>query len=111
LVRDIDAMGLRLMVTELEVIDQFLPADFATRDAIAAELVETFLQTVCAGAIQPAAILSWGISDKYTWMRIYRKRLDGLPNRPLPLDAALHPKKMLAVIRRFAGEKVKLLPE
>jgi endo-1,4-beta-xylanase len=103
LIGDIQKMDLKIMVTELEVIDQFLPA--ASRDAMAAKLVESFLTTVCGGADQPAAILSWGITDKYTWMRSLRRRPDGLPNRPLPLDATMHPKEMLAVIQRFTGEK------
>ncbi len=111
LVGEIDAMGLRVMVTELDVKDQFLPADPATRDAITAKAVETFLQTVCAGVHRPTAVLTWGITDRYTWMRYYVKRADGLPNRPLPLDAGFRPKKMFAVIQRFAGQKASQLPQ
>jgi endo-1,4-beta-xylanase len=100
LLKAIRDLGLEVMITELDVIDENLPADFGLRDELAAKAVFAFLDTVC-GVVRPAAIVTWGISDKYTWMRVYRKRKDGLPNRPLPLDSAMQPKKMLAVIEEF----------
>jgi endo-1,4-beta-xylanase len=101
---EIRSMDLEITVTELEVIDQFLPADLAARDDAAAKLVSSFLEIVCEAA-QPAAILTWGVCDRYTWMRIYRKRADGLPNRPLPFDATMHPKKMFSSIQRYTVQK------
>ena len=55
---------MEITVTELDVIDQFLPADMATRDETAAKLVSSFLEIVCEAA-QPVAILTWGSDNDY----------------------------------------------
>jgi endo-1,4-beta-xylanase len=52
-------MDMEITVTELDVIDQFLPADMAARDDTAAKLVSSFLEIICEAA-QPVAILTWG---------------------------------------------------
>ena len=49
----------------------------------------------------PRPILTWGLSDRYTWVPTWFKRPDGLPNRPLPLDADLKPKPLFDVIEGF----------
>jgi endo-1,4-beta-xylanase len=50
--------------------------------------------------------VTWGLSDRYTWVPIYFTRRDGMPNRPLPMDAELQRKPLFDVIddvrRRFA---------
>ena len=51
--------------------------------------------------IRPKAILTWGLSDRYTWVPTYFKRRDGMPNRPLPLDADLKRKPLFDVIEEF----------
>jgi endo-1,4-beta-xylanase len=51
--------------------------------------------------VRPKAILTWGLSDRYTWVPIYFKRRDGMPNRPLPLDAELKRKPLFDVIDDF----------
>lgn len=95
------AMGLDVLVTELDVIDDKLPADVATRDAKAAEIARTFLTTI-AEVTPPSAVLTWGISDRHTWVPQWFKREDGMPNRPLPLDAAMRPKPLMSVVEQFA---------
>ena len=94
--------GLDILITELDVNDYDLPGDVAQRDAIVARRTEDFLSAVFA-ACRPKLVCTWGISDRQTWMPIWFKRRDGLPNRPLPLDAAFAEKPMLRVIRRFCG--------
>jgi endo-1,4-beta-xylanase len=51
--------------------------------------------------VRPEAILTWGLSDRYTWVPTYFKRPDGMPNRPLPLDADLKRKPLFDVIEQF----------
>ncbi len=88
-------MGLRLMVTELDVEDRTLPADAATRDRIAAETTRRFLDVALD---EPAVrtVITWGLSDRYTYMNRdpHTRREDGLASRPLPYDAELRPKPM-----------------
>lgn len=105
LLADIKALGLDVLVTELDVIDFELPGAIARRDALVAETARTFLETVCE-VVRPKAIVTWGLSDRYTWVPIYFTRPDGMPNRPLPLDADLRRKPLFDVIddvrHRFA---------
>ena len=97
---EIRGLGLGVLVTELDVIDDKLPGPVETRDAMVAETARAFLDAV-AEVIPPEAVLTWGISDRYTWVPAYFKRADGMPNRPLPLDADMRPKPLMAVLERF----------
>lgn len=94
--------GLDILVTELDVIDKTLPADLRQRDLAVARLTRDFLGAVFA-ACRPVLVCTWGISDKYTWVPTWFKRADGLPNRPLPLDADMRAKPMMDVIASFCG--------
>jgi len=102
-VAEVRALGLDVLVTELDVIDDRLPGPPPVRDALAAARAHDFLAAIRAAA-RPAAILTWGITDKYTWVPTWHKRKDGLPNRPLPLDSAYRPKPLMQVIERFGRE-------
>ncbi|MBD2102766.1 endo-1,4-beta-xylanase [Leptolyngbya sp. FACHB-261] len=84
-------LGLKILITELDVKDQQLPSDISERDDLVAKAYEDYLTTVLS---EPAvsAVLTWGLSDCYTWLTSYRPRQDGAPARPLPLDAQLQRK-------------------
>jgi endo-1,4-beta-xylanase len=97
---EMHGLGLKLLVTELDVIDYTLPGDVPTRDALVAAKADEFLGALSAGAV-PEAILTWGLSDRYTWLPMYFKRDDGKPNRPLPFDDAMRPKPLMDVINRY----------
>jgi endo-1,4-beta-xylanase len=89
-----------VLITELDVIDDKFPADTAERDARVAEVARSYLEAVCE-VVHPKAFITWGLSDRYTWVPTWFKRRDGLPNRPLPLDADLKPKPLFDVIEGF----------
>ncbi len=78
-------MGLKILITELDVTDKDLPRNVQVRDRIIAKAYSDYLKVVLE---QPAviAILTWGLSDKYTWLNEFQPRNDGAPVRPLPLD-------------------------
>lgn len=99
-VAELHGMGLSILVTELDVIDDKLPGDRAIRDEIVAERTQSFLQSI-GDVCRPEAVVTWGITDQATWVPIWFKRKDGQPNRPLPLDASYRPKPMMRVIREF----------
>jgi endo-1,4-beta-xylanase len=96
-------LGLKIHITELDVTDDKLPADVATRDRLCADRVRAFLGAVFS-ATRPASITTWGLSDRYTWVPTWFKRKDGLANRPLPLDADYRPKPMMSVIDEFCRQ-------
>lgn len=95
-------LGLKVMLTEMDVNDKHLPPPIPQRDAAVAATYATYLQTALA---DPAviAVLTWGITDRYTWLNGEDSRADKLPERPLPFDASLQPKlavpAMLAALR------------
>jgi endo-1,4-beta-xylanase len=100
LLAEIEALNLDVWVTELDVIDRELPGEISERDKLTADFANQFLGAVCE-VVRPKAILTWGLSDRYTWVPTYFKRRDGMPNRPLPLDAELKRKPLFDVIEEF----------
>jgi endo-1,4-beta-xylanase len=95
------ALGFKIMITELDVSDHRLPGDAATRDAAVAAIAGDYLAVACS---HPAVIgvMTWGLSDRHSWLNAspdYRRK-DGLPQRPLPLDAELKRKPLWHAIAR-----------
>lgn len=97
---DLGGLGLDVEITELDVIDWKLPANPATRDRIGAELVSSYLAAVTS-VVQPKAIVTWGLSDRYTWIAATFPRHDSAKARPLPLDAEFRPKPMMTLLDRY----------
>ena len=89
--RHVGSLDLKIMITELDVSDQGLPQDIDERDRLVAQHYYDYLSVVLD---EPAVIgvLTWGLSDRYTWLSNHRPRADGLPVRPLPLDRDLNRK-------------------
>ncbi|KKB78263.1 glycoside hydrolase family 10 [Devosia soli] len=102
-VAELASMGLSVLVTELDVIDNLLPGAELERDGIIAQRAKDYLDAIAA-AKRPDMVLTWGITDKHTWVPIWFSRDDGLPNRPLPLDADYKPKALMDVIQDFCAE-------
>jgi endo-1,4-beta-xylanase len=101
-VAELAAMDLSILVTELDVIDKFLPGPEIERDGIIAQRAKDFLDAIGA-AKRPEAVLTWGITDRHTWVPMWYSRDDGMPNRPLPLDADYQPKPLMKVIQDFCA--------
>ena len=97
------SLGLSVHVTELDVIDDTFPSPIAEHDAMVASRARDFLEPIRA-AIRPSIIATWGITDRYTWVPIWYKRRDGLPNRPLPFDDHYQPKPLWQVIDYFCNQ-------
>ena len=93
--RDIAARDLRILITELDVLDLATRGSEAKRDAAVASLYGEYLRTALD---EPAvaAVVIWGLSDRYTWLTPQNDarfaRADGQPARPLPFDADFQPK-------------------
>ena len=89
--QQVQGMGLKILLTEMDVNDRALPADVAIRDQAVAKTYASYLQTTLAN---PAvvALLTWGITDRNTWLNGEDSRTDHEPERPLPFDAELRPK-------------------
>lgn len=83
--------GLKILITEMDVLDDGLEADAETRDAAVAEIYKRYLDT----ALQETAVsslITFGLTDRYTWLQEDYPRADEAPRRPLPFDDELQPK-------------------
>ncbi len=83
--------GVRILVTELDVLDSDLPADADRRDRGVADVYARYLDVTLD---QPAvvAVLTFGLTDRYSWLQEQQPRTDGGRPRPLLYDEELRPK-------------------
>lgn len=82
---DVASMGIKIIISELDVRDNKLPKNIALRDRAVAEAYYQYLSVVLD---EPAVttIVSWGLSDRHTWISDFAPRSDGAAVRPLLLD-------------------------
>lgn len=95
-VRDVASRGVRLLISELDVLDLELFSSIAQRDADVAALYRDFLDVALAEP-KVAAVVTWGLADRYSWYNLWRAdrrfvRWDNRPTRPLLFDNRLRPK-------------------
>lgn len=92
--------GLSVVISEFDVDDRTFADDFATRDAKVAQAGKQFLDDVFA-VKKPEVLISFGLSDRFSWLRFDDKMKTEHPNRtprPLPFDDALKAKPLFAAI-------------
>jgi endo-1,4-beta-xylanase len=91
--------GLKILITEMDVLDDGLPAAVGPRDRAVADIYADYLETTLAN---PAvkSLITFGLSDRYTWLQEDYPREDGAARRPLPYDEDLQPKPALRALRR-----------
>ncbi len=83
------ALGLQVFITEMDVKDDGVATnDVAERDKIVADVYRNYLNAALDG---PAvkAVLTWGVTDKSTWLNNgtkFRKEHPDRLQRPLPFD-------------------------
>ena len=82
---DIADMDLEIIISELDVSDTELPKNIQVRDRIVADAYYQYLSTVLD---EPAVttVISWGLSDRYSWLSDFAPRNDGAEVRPLLRD-------------------------
>jgi endo-1,4-beta-xylanase len=91
LISEAAAMDLKILLTEMDVNDRKLPPDIPTRDESVAKCYAEYLKIALKNP-SVIALLTWGITDRYTWLNGELSRADKLPERPLPFDRNLKPK-------------------
>jgi endo-1,4-beta-xylanase len=98
-IREVAALDMQIFVTELDISDHKLTGSPAERDAVVARLYADYLDLVLAEP-NVTAVLTWGITDKYTWLNHYHARSDGQPQRCLPFDPEYHPTPIFFAMRK-----------
>jgi endo-1,4-beta-xylanase len=94
--------GLKILVTEMDALDDGLPADIPARDAAIADAYARYLDAALAEP-EVAAVITFGLTDRYTWLQEDYPREDGEERRPLPFDSDLQPKPAYAAIKDALG--------
>ncbi len=83
------ALGLQVLITELDVNDDAVAtANMTERDKIVADVYHGYLTAALDGP-EVKAVLTWGVSDKNTWLNNgtkFRKQHPERLQRPLPFD-------------------------
>ncbi len=99
-IKTLAQLGVKTLITELDVIDWRLSKNPVKRDIGVANVVAEFLETVYSAG-GPQSIVSWGLTDRYSWISDVFKRSDGAPNRPLPLDTEYRAKPFYDIIQKY----------
>jgi endo-1,4-beta-xylanase len=88
--KQVTDLGMEILITELDIRDQHQPANIPARDQAVAKQYANYLSFMLQHK-SLKTVLTWGLSDRYTWITEQSPRPDGAPVRPLPYDADLHP--------------------
>jgi endo-1,4-beta-xylanase len=105
---ELSRRGLKILISELDVNDAAEPSEIAARDAAVASVYHELLSTALRNP-SVIAVLTWELSDKYSWLRdphlgkSYR-RADNALLRPLPFDDAMHKKPCYDAVARALAE-------
>lgn len=83
-------LGLKIIISELDVTEKGPETQLADRDVAVARELERYLGVVLQERAV-IAVITWGLSARYTWLSAYAPRADGQPLRPLPYDSDLQP--------------------
>jgi endo-1,4-beta-xylanase len=97
---EVAGRGLRILITELDVADSGM-GDPGRRDRAVADLAGRYL-AVAFDQPQTLGLVTWGLSDRYTWLAKgpWAQGADFLRPRPLPLDGELQRKPLWHAIGR-----------
>ena len=98
--------GVQILITELDVLDDGLPADARIRDRAVGEACRRYLDTALD---EPAvrSVMTFGLSDRHTWLQEDYPREDGAPRRPLPFDDDLRPKRAFHALHHALGHNAR----
>src|SRR5579885_1911301 len=100
--KEISDRGLKILITEMDVIDRASPSDVRTRDMQVADMYKRYLLPVVENRAT-VAVITWGLTNRYSWItrgdQSDFRRDDGLPARPLPFDDSYAPTPAYAAIQ------------
>jgi endo-1,4-beta-xylanase len=86
--RELGERGLHVLITEMDVLDDGLPKARKPRDRMVADIYRRYLD-VALESHHVKAVISFGLTDRYTWLDEDMPRDDGSHRRPLAFDRHL----------------------
>lgn len=101
--KDVADLGLKIIISELDVWDVGLPQNIEVRDRIVAE---SYYQFLSVALDEPAvtSVINWGLSDRYTWLNDFPPRDDKAEVRPLLRDRQYNVKPAWAAVVKAIKE-------
>ena len=96
-------LGLKIMITEIDVDDSQFPADQAKRDQMVADTYYRYISAVLKQK-SAIAVIAWEMDDQYSSLNKEEKRSDGMQVRSMAFDTGLQPKKSYYAIQRALME-------
>ena len=87
----VEKLDLDVLVTELDVNDSQLTGDLPERDETVAKLYHDYLANVLQHS-SGKAVLTWGLTDRDSWLNSPSRHHGEQLLRPLPFDSELKPK-------------------
>lgn len=96
--RELRHRGLKIFITEMDVLDDGLPKNVEKRDKMIADVYRRYLDaTLEEEAVK--VVVNFGLTDRFTWLQEDYPRDDGGERRPLPFDSDLRRKPAYRAIR------------
>jgi len=90
---EVTGMGLKLVVTEFDVDDRDIAGPPGQRDRAVADYARAWSDVLLA--YRPlTGFVTWGLSDRFSWLDGFRPRGDGQHKRGCPYDDQFRPKPM-----------------
>jgi len=110
---DLASFGVKIAVTELDVLEEDRTLPIQERDRRVADLTMSFLD-VALDQPKLTSVVTWSLSDRHSWLQQKSSDTDAALtqgsytsadlNRGLPYDADLRPKPLNAAIRRSLAQ-------
>lgn len=101
-------MGLEIYLTELDVNeDDIQDNDPAKRDAIIAQTYRDYLRVALANQAVKL-VLTWDLSDRFTWLNngpTHHRKQPNRPQRSLPFDRDYRPKEAFFALRESFDQR------
>ncbi len=107
--REVQGMGLAMVVTELDVKESDYVASAQERDQLVADEVRRYLEVVLSYR-NVEGVVTWGLSDRHSWLEVTESDYARFPgawtdgtgpglNRGLPFDSSMRRMPMYFAIR------------
>jgi endo-1,4-beta-xylanase len=103
---ELQALGLSIQITELDVRDASNPGGLAARDEAVAALYKDFMDA-CLSHPAVEMVVMWNVTDGDSWINRWnqgQRRADGLPQRPLLFDSQGLPKPAFHAVAASLGD-------
>ncbi|MDB5457399.1 MAG: glycosyl hydrolase [Caulobacter sp.] len=107
---EVTQMGYKLVVTEFDVDDREIVGDVAERDQQVADYGKRWAE-IALSYPQLTTFVTWGLSDRFSWLDSFRPRADGQHKRGCLYDDDFQPKPLrAALIEAFSAAPARARP-